>query len=337
MYVADYGENRVLQYHTPLTTNTNSPIWFIGQTTFSTNTPNLAVTTASSMHYPGFVALDTSVVPNRLYVADQSNNRVLGWKDVTALYNNAPADLVIGQPDFVSSTSNNGGISASSLYGTGPLAVDSSGNLYVADDGNNRVLEYNAPFAGCGSFPCVGGPANLVFGQGGSFTSNFANNGGVSANSLGGPGGIALDADGNLYVVDGENSRVLEFNIPLTNGTTAAMVFGQGGSFTSRSCNNGGLSASSLCDPVGLAVDASGDLFVADTSNCRVLEYDSPLPPTLLRIRCSVSLVLSRTRATTAGSALTACITPSGLVSIPWATCTQPTTTTTACWSTTIL
>ena len=47
-----------------------------------------------------------------------------------------------------------------------------SGNLYVADQDNSRVLEYNTPFAACGAFPCVGGSANLVFGQGGSFTSS---------------------------------------------------------------------------------------------------------------------------------------------------------------------
>ncbi|MGC2763341.1 MAG: hypothetical protein WA206_18710, partial [Candidatus Binatus sp.] len=58
------------------------------------------------------------------------------------------------------------------------VAVDAAGNLYVADASNNRVLEYTTPFAECGSFPCVGGSANMVFGQGGSFTSNTANKGG---------------------------------------------------------------------------------------------------------------------------------------------------------------
>src|SRR5208282_5355163 len=220
---------------------------------------------------PSSIAIDASVIPNRLYVADTLNNRVLGWKDVTALSNDEPADLVIGQPDFDSSTCNNGGVSASSICGVSQLAVDGSGNLYVGDDGNNRVLEYNDPFAGCGSVPCVGGPANLVFGQGGSFTSNFPNNGGINANTMAGPGGIAVDADGNLYVSDPSNQRVLEYNTPLTStaipgsgDTTADQVFGQGGSFTSNTWNNGGLSASSLSGPGRLAVDASGDLFVAD-------------------------------------------------------------------------
>ena len=241
LYAADYGENRVLQYQTPLPVTANADL-VIGQSGFTTEGSNYAPPTASSLQYPAFVAIDTSVVPNRLYVGDQLNDRVLGWKDVTALSNNAPADLVIGQPDFVSSACNNGGISASTLCGVNGLAVDAGGNLYISDV-NNRVLEFNQPFAACSSFPCVGAPASLVFGQGGSFTSSSCNNGGVGAATLCLPTGLATDTEGDLYVSDLSNNRVLEFNTPLTNGTTAAMVFGQNGSFTSRSCNSGGLSA----------------------------------------------------------------------------------------------
>jgi hypothetical protein len=51
--------------------------------------------------------------------------------------------------------------------------------------------------------------ADVVYGQGGSFTTNTQNNGGVSANTLDTPTGVALDRSGNLYVADGNNSRVL--------------------------------------------------------------------------------------------------------------------------------
>ena len=152
--------------------------------------------------------------------------------------------------------------------------MDAGGNLYVADNDNNRVLEYNTPFAGCGSFPCVGGGANRVFGQGGSFTSNTVNKGGLSADSLNFPTGVALDAGSNLYVADNGNNRVLEYNTPLTSGTTADTVFGQGGSFTS---NNIGVSADSLHSPTGVALDAASNLYVADNVNNRVLEYNTPL------------------------------------------------------------
>ena len=76
----------------------------------------------------------------------------------------------------------------------------------------------------------------MVFGQGGSFISNTANKGGEpSAKNLNSPWGVAVDANGNLYVADASNNRVLEYTTPLTltstpgsGDTTADIVFGQG-------------------------------------------------------------------------------------------------------------
>ncbi|HYL60664.1 MAG TPA: hypothetical protein VEU51_17495, partial [Candidatus Acidoferrales bacterium] len=121
--------------------------------------------------------------------------------------------------------------------------------------------------------------ADTVFGQAGSFISSNTNNGGLSADSLSQPTGVAVDARGNLYVADGGNNRVLEFKTPLSSDTTADKVLGQGGSFTSGNANHGGLSASSLSSPFGVTVDGSGNLYVADKANSRVLEYDQPLAP----------------------------------------------------------
>jgi len=255
---------------TPSIAGDDSADVVLGQPDFLHNLANFP--DQHSLYYPFAVAIDTSAKPNRLYVADDTNSRVLGWDDVTAFANGAPADLVIGQPDFYSTACNNGGTNptGSSLCYPYGITVDSGGNLYVADYGNNRVLEYNTPFAGCGSFPCVGGSANLVFGQGDNFNSNTANNGGVSKNSLNSPFGVAVDSSGNLYVADDGNSRVLEYNTPLKSGTTANLVFGQPDSISSA-CNNGGVGANSLCEPFGVAVDSSGNLYVADDGNSRVL------------------------------------------------------------------
>jgi hypothetical protein len=263
----------------------------LGQPNFTTNA--IGVGGASGMYAPYGVAIDTSVTPNRVYVVDTSNNRVLGWKDVATLTNGEAADLVIGQANFTSRFCNGGTtVNASSLCSPLGAAVDGSGNLYVADQENNRVVEYTNPFTACGvTFPCVGGAANLVFGQGGSFTSNTANKGGVTADSLYYPAGVAVDGSGNLYVADDFNDRVLEYDNPLAPGggtpgtpgsagdTTADEVFGQGGIFTSATCNKGGVSDNSLCEPTGVAVDGSGNLWVADFANSRVLEYTAPLTP----------------------------------------------------------
>ena len=285
VFVADSDNSRVLKFDTPLTTDTTADA-VLGQLDFTHQSDNL--TDAQGLINPEAVAIDSSVNPNHLYVADFNNNRVLGWNDASSFTNGAPADLVVGQPDFLSylcdgSSGNN--VTASDLCFPEGIAVDSSGNLYVADTDNSRLLEYANPFTACNNtFPCVGGPASVVVGQGGSFTSNTRNNGGISAASLDSPVAVAVDRSGNVYVADSSNNRVLEYSAPIGNGAAAAMVFGQGGSFSSNGCNfdTGGTFSSpataiDLCDPSGVALDGTGNLYIADFNNHRVLEYNTPL------------------------------------------------------------
>jgi hypothetical protein len=130
--------------------------------------------------------------------------------------------------------------------------VDSNGNLYVADSGNNRILY----------FPAGSTTATRVYGQA-TFTTSTP---GTSATALKLPSGVALDGGGNLYVADNYNNRVLYFP---AGSTTATVVYGQG-SFTT---NTPGTSATALSNPQGLALDGSGNLYVADYSNNRVVYY----------------------------------------------------------------
>jgi secreted PhoX family phosphatase len=146
------------------------------------------------------------------------------------------ATLELGQPSgtaFTSGIANNGGVSASTLSGPAAVAFDSSGNLWVADNGNNRVLKYSAPFAN-------GMAAVVVLGQG-DFTSNSSNQGNASpsATSLSAPQGLQFDSDGALWVGDSQNNRTLRFTSLSSNGMAAAVVVGQT-DFTSNAANQGG-------------------------------------------------------------------------------------------------
>ncbi len=170
------------------------------------------------------------------------------------------ATTVYGQGSFTTGTANNGGVSATSLFQPTGTTVDSSGNLYVADFTNNRVLYY----------PAGSTTATRVYGQGGSFTANTPNNGGISATSLANPAGTTLDSSGNLYIADHTNNRVLYYP---SGSTTATRVYGQGGVFTANTPNNGGISATSLANPSGTALDSAGNLYIADYGNNRVLYY----------------------------------------------------------------
>src|SRR6266851_4615426 len=103
----------------------------LGQPDFFHNTANIPE--SDVMNQPTLIAIDKSATPNHLYVADQQNNRVLGYKSTDALMSGQFADLVIGQPDLYSSACNNGGRSRTSLCTPTGVVVDSAGNLFVTD------------------------------------------------------------------------------------------------------------------------------------------------------------------------------------------------------------
>ena len=106
----------------------------------------------------------------------------------------------------------------------------------------------------------------------------FHINDGTSFNQ---PENVAVDSQGHLYVSDIQNSRVLCFPnaASFTNGAAATLVIGQP-DFFSYGCNNGGVNASTLCNPAGVAVDNSNNLYVSDDRNNRVLIYFTPFTTT---------------------------------------------------------
>ena len=113
------------------------------------------------------------------------------------------ASLVIGQTSLTSESLSGG---QNWLSGPNAAAFDSSGNLWVADSSNNRVLEFTPPFTD-------GEDASVVIGQS-SFT---ANSGVTNSSTLDHPTGLAFDHSGDLWVVDNENNRVVEY-VPGTSG-----------------------------------------------------------------------------------------------------------------------
>jgi sugar lactone lactonase YvrE len=285
VYIADTANNRLLIFDTPLSDGGGAKS-VLGQGDFSHVSANSVDPTG--LWSPGQVAIDRNSVPQHLYVADSFNHRVLGWNDVTSFANDAPADLVLGQPDFETGTPNTGGESLHSLADPTGVALDSNGNLYVSDAANNRALEFNTPFVPCASaFPCVGGSASLVFGLTGTSTASCS--GTPSATTLCNPKAIGVDANNNLFVADSTDNRVLGYYTPLSvtatpgsGDTTADIVFGQAGSFATTDCNHPSstVSASSLCNPDGVASDANGNIYISDLINGRVLEFNETNPPT---------------------------------------------------------
>jgi sugar lactone lactonase YvrE len=248
-FIVELTNNRVLYFGDGSTTATR----VYGQS--GDFTTAASATTADALSTPYGLAFD----PDResLYISDRANSRALAFLD-----GSTTAARVYGQlGDFTTGVGNNGaGVSENGLNIPGHVAVDSAGNLYVTDGNNNRLLV----------FPEGSTTPTRVYGQQGSFASATANLGGVSADSLSGPEGVAIDSENGVYVSDRSNHRVLYYP---AGSTTATRVYGQGGDFTASTANNGGVSADSFNFPAGLSLDGDDNLFVADSSNNRVLMY----------------------------------------------------------------
>ncbi|MDE1862117.1 MAG: fibronectin type III domain-containing protein [Thaumarchaeota archaeon] len=188
-----------------------------------------------------------------------------------AFSNNLPASVVLGQTDF---STKNPILDQPGLHFPTSSTFDSSGNLWVADSQNDRVLEFKSPFTdGEGASVVLG---QTGFGQGGPHGDDHN---ALSNSTMNNPSGVAFDSSGNLWVADSQNDRVLEFpKADQITGGAATVVLGHTG-FTSRNDDDGHLTSSSLNNPSGVAVDSLGDLSVADTGDNRILVYLVPTPP----------------------------------------------------------
>src|SRR5580698_7398170 len=217
------------------------------------------------------VALDNSVSPPIVYIADTGNNRILAYQYATQLTPGAMADLILGQPDrFTNVPEGPGGSLSTGLRSPTGLAVDSAGNLYVADSGDNRVLRYPKPF----SQPAGYQFPDLIIGQT-SFATSAGNIGGVKASTLflsNGSSffphtGLAFDSAGNLWVTDTGNNRVLRFPVSVLvanqNAPAADTVIGQK-DFVSSVAATSQTTLSGLTDPTGVSFDSTGNMLVTD-------------------------------------------------------------------------
>jgi hypothetical protein len=262
LWVADYANNRVLEYACTASgscVNGNNATLVLGQDSFTDST---YATTQSGLFEPAGVGFDSH---KDLWVADLSNNRILEYACTASgsCVNGNNATLVLGQDSFTASTE---ATTQSGLFEPAGVGFDSQGDLWVADWANNRVLEYACTASGS----CVNGNnATLVLGQD-SFTASTE---ATTQSGLFEPAGVGFDSQGDLWVADWANNRVLEYACTASgscvNGNNATLVLGQG-SFTTSidSTTQAGLSF-----PHGVGFDSQGDLWVADGANNRVLEY----------------------------------------------------------------
>jgi serine/threonine protein kinase/sugar lactone lactonase YvrE len=201
--------------------------------------------TAAQFNAPTGLAIDSA---GTLYVADTFNHRIRKIApDGTVTTLAGSGEQGLGGGGFA-----DGPPGAAKFREPTGIAVDAAGNLYVADKGNNRIRKITpagdvSTLAGSGAPDAAGGG----FADGPSASARFN-----------APGAVAVDAAGNVYVADTFNQRIRTIS-PAGYVTTLAGSSAQGAA-------DGMGTAASFRNPGGIAVDAAGNVYVADTSNQRI-------------------------------------------------------------------
>ncbi|MGC2210404.1 MAG: hypothetical protein WA532_09875 [Candidatus Korobacteraceae bacterium] len=238
LYIADYGDQRIRMVNA--STLIITTVAGTGTQGYSGDT---GIATAAELNSPISVALDGN---GNLYIADSGNNRIRMVNASTHKITTLAGNGTLGYNDGPAT-----GAEFSSPTG---VAVDVGGGIvYVADQGNNRIRKLNT---GAHSVSTVAGTGSAGYG---------GDNGAAAGAILDAPFGVALDAAGNLYIADRTNNRIREVNAATQIIATVA------GNGTQAYGGDGGAATIANLDlPEGIALDALGNIYIADRSNERV-------------------------------------------------------------------
>jgi trimeric autotransporter adhesin len=201
---------------------------------------------AARLNNPTGVAVDSA---GNVYLSDYYNHRV---RKVTAATGIITTAAGTGTAGFLGE---NELATTARLYYPEGLAVDSTGNVYVADTYNHRIRKL---IVSTGRITTVAGSANAAFG---------GDTGKAPAAQLYQPTGVAVDAAGNLYIADLTNARVRKVTPP----TPVLQITTLAGNGTAGYDGDGGLApAAKVYNPTGVAIDAAGNVYIADYYNHRI-------------------------------------------------------------------
>ena len=212
--------------------------------------------TAAKLYYPQGIALDSA---GNLYIGDLARVRMVAASS-------GIINTVVGSG--LSGFSGDGGPATNaSLAGVEGIAIDKSGNLFIADTWNSVIRKVTA----------ATGIITTVAGQGGYNTSGYSGDGGPATSAkLYGPLGVAIDAAGNLYIADTYNYVLREVTAADGNINT---ISGHPGWCTTLSGDGGPAAESGLCWDTGVTVDSQGNLYVAEEAEGRVRKLTMAAAP----------------------------------------------------------
>jgi sugar lactone lactonase YvrE len=190
------------------------------------------------------------VGPNgNIYITDTGNVRIRMIDHTTGIITTVAGNGV------ASYSGDNGPATSASISYAGELAIDASGNIYIADYMNSRVRRVDS----------ATGVITTVAGNG---TAGFSGDGGLATQAmLSMPVGVLIDATGNLIISDSNNNRLRK--VDLSTGKISTIV-GTGVS----GFNDGPALSVQLASPQGLAKDAAGNIFICEYTNRRIRKFN---------------------------------------------------------------
>ena len=216
--------------------------------------------TSATLNGPSGMTLDAA---GNLYIADFGNNRV-------RIVSNGVINTFAGN-GIAGYTGDGLAASSASLSGPVDVKLDAAGNLYIADQSNNRIRMV------------TGGIISTMAGNG---TATFGGDNGPAINAqLNAPSGIALDSSGNLIIADTSNNVIRK----VSSGVITTLA---GNGTANYSGDNGPAVAAAVNAPLGVSTNALGQIFVADSGNNLIRAMNPP---------CNFALTTSSIQATGAG------------------------------------
>ena len=278
LYIADYWNDRVRE----VSASTYKISTFAGNGTGIAAAGDGGPATGGELIQPTGEAVDAL---GDVYIADSGNNRIQEIAATTHTQygismTGGDVYTVAGNYNGASGDTGDGGpVGASLLDDPTAIILDNSGDLFIADEGNNRVQEVAAASGTQWGQSMTSGDIYTIAGSATGSYGTTGDGGAASSALLYLPRGLALDHAGDLYIADAGNNRIQE--IAKTTGTqwgqsmTASDIYTVAGSSTGTYGNSGdgGAATSALLHgPQEVTLDPAGNLYIADYANNRIQE-----------------------------------------------------------------